>query len=98
MDEQAPSPVRRRWPRRVTLLLLLMLGLFGLGLIVLTSPIGHRLIADRIAHFAPVSGLRMDVGRIEGSLFGEAVLHDVTLSDPSGPFLRVPEVELDWRH
>lgn len=98
LDEQAPRVVRRHpWPKRIFLALLALVAVAGLGVIVLNSSIGHRLIADRIAHFAPVSGLRVDVGRIEGSLFGEAVLHDVTLSDPTGPFMRVPEVELDWR-
>ncbi len=97
MEQEPASPIRRRWPKRIMALLLVLLGVAGLGLIILNSPIGHRLIADRIAQFAPASGLKVEVGRIEGSLFGDAVLHDVTLSDPSGPFLRVPEVELDWR-
>lgn len=72
-------------------------ALLILGVVVLNSPIGHRFVVDQIAKVAPASGLRITVGRIEGSLYGEAVLHDVTLSDPKGPFMRVPRVELDWR-
>ncbi len=97
MDQEPAALIRRRWPRQIIALLLVLLGVAGLGLIILNSPIGHRLIADRIAQYAPASGLKVEVGRIEGSLYGNSVLHDVTLSDPNGPFLRVPEVELDWR-
>lgn len=72
-------------------------ALLAIGLVVLNSPIGHRFVTDQIAKVAPASGLGIRIGRIEGDLFGEAVLHDVTLSDPQGPFLTVPVVELDWR-
>ena len=64
---------------------------------VLNSPIGKRLIADQIAKVAPASGMRFEVGRIDGDLFGKAVLHDVVLYDPKGKFLTIPEVDLDWR-
>lgn len=64
---------------------------------VLNSPIGKRIIADQIAQVAPVSGLRFEVGRIDGEIFGQAVLHDVVVSDPKGKFLTIPVVELDWR-
>jgi translocation and assembly module TamB len=66
-------------------------------LLVLDLPIGHRFVADRIATLAPASGLRITVGRIDGSLFGKAGLKDLVLSDPNGPFLTVPDVDLDWR-
>lgn len=67
------------------------------ALAVLNSPIGHRWVVDQITKVAPASGLEVSIGRIEGNLYGKARLHDVTLSDPKGPFLTVPLVELDWR-
>ena len=72
-------------------------ALLFVGLLVLNSPIGHRFVTDQIAKVAPASGLEIRIGRIEGDLFGAAVLHDVVLSDPKGQFLTVPVVELDWR-
>lgn len=90
-------PRRWRWPKRVLAALGLIGLLLALGVLVLNSPAGHRFVADQIARVAPASGLRIQVGRIDGSLYGEAVLHDVTFSDPQGPFLRVPRLELDWR-
>ncbi|MCT2560128.1 translocation/assembly module TamB domain-containing protein [Tsuneonella sp. YG55] len=67
------------------------------ALALLNSPIGQRWVTDQIAKVAPASGLKISIGRIEGNLYGKATLHDVTLSDPTGPFLTVPLVDLDWR-
>jgi translocation and assembly module TamB len=61
------------------------------------TPIGKRFIADRIAAVAPASGLRFTVGRIEGDIYGKAVLRGVVVRDPKGAFLTIPEVRLDWR-
>ena len=49
-------------------------------------------MVDQIARVAPASGLRFTVGRIDGSLYGRARLHDVTVSDPKGAFMTVPLV------
>ncbi len=64
---------------------------------VFNSPIGQRFVTDQIAKVAPASGLRIQIGRIDGDLYGAAVLHDVVLLDPKGKFLTIPTVELDWR-
>ena len=94
---QVPHRGLRSWQRGLLGVLIALVSLVGLGLIVLESPIGHRFVVDRIARYAPASGLRVEVGRIDGSLMGAAMLHDVRFSDPQGPFLDVPVVELDWR-
>lgn len=99
-DAPSAAAVRRGlrgWQRLVLGILVGLVGLFALAVIVLESPIGHRFVADRIARYAPASGMRVEVGRIEGSLMGAATLRDVRFSDPRGLFLRVPVVELDWR-
>lgn len=99
--QEAPAPVprrrRRRWPKYLLAALLAVAGLVALGVIVLNSQIGHRFVVERIASFAPASGMKISIGRIEGSLYGKALLRDVVVSDPKGPFLRVPRVDLDWR-
>lgn len=96
-----PPETRRTWPRALAKwtggALLALVGLVVAALLVLNSPIGHRFVVDQLADVAPASGLRFKVGRIEGSLYGQATLHDVVFSDPKGPFLTVPVVELDWR-
>jgi translocation and assembly module TamB len=63
---------------------------------VLDSDVGHRFVADRVNALAPANGLRFHLGRIDGSLYGEATLVDVRLSDPDGLVLAVPRARLDW--
>jgi translocation and assembly module TamB len=60
------------------------------------TSIGHRLIADQIAAQAPKSGLRIKIGRIDGSIYGKAQLRAVRLYDSAGLFFEAPAVELDW--
>ncbi|MES2494202.1 MAG: translocation/assembly module TamB domain-containing protein, partial [Pseudomonadota bacterium] len=100
-DGPAPAaPVRRRlpaWVRWTSGVILALAALLAIAFAVLESPIGHRFIVDRISRYAPASGMRVEIGRFEGSLMGRATLRNVTLSDPRGVFMRVPLVELDWR-
>ena len=100
--EVSETPARRRsrlrqMGRRLLVLVAALLALVAIGVAVFNSPIGHRYVVDQIARVAPASGLRFTVGRIDGSLYGRARLHDVTVSDPKGAFMTVPLVELDWR-
>ncbi len=91
---------RRHWGRRLlNELLVLLLVLFGLavgGLILLDTAPGHRFIVDRIAQIETATGLNIRVARIEGSIYGEARLKGVTVSDPQGVFLTSPEILVDW--
>ena len=90
-----PLPARiAKWAGLTVLGLLLILG--ALLLWLNTDP-GRRFIVRQINAFETVSGLQVHVGRIEGSVFGELVLHDLALSDPQGVFFRAPTAELDYR-
>jgi translocation and assembly module TamB len=100
--ETAPENVRpARWfaavLRLVRTIVPGVLALVAIGLVVLDSPLGHRLVTDRIAALKLQSGLVITIGRIDGSLFGKGQLHDVVLSDPRGRFMTVPAADLDWR-
>jgi translocation and assembly module TamB len=92
----APS-LARRWGKRIGWALALLIAPFVVIAAFLATPIGKRFIADQIAAVAPASGLRFAVGRIEGDVYGKAVLRRVVVSDPEGAFLTIPVVELDWR-
>ncbi len=101
-DESAPAPrrLRRDWPRRLldellALFIALLLLLAG-GLVLLDTAPGHRFIVDRIAAFETASGLKVRIGRIDGSVFGKSQLKNVTVSDTRGTFLTSPEIDLDW--
>jgi translocation and assembly module TamB len=60
------------------------------------TDIGHRYIADKIASQAPKSGLRIRVGRIDGSIYTKASIRGLELYDPNGLFFVAPQVELNW--
>jgi translocation and assembly module TamB len=89
---------KRRWrPARWLIAMLVGLGLvIGATALLLDSGAGRRFLTDRIGEVAPESGLRIRVGRIEGSIYRRATLRDVRLYDPKGEFLRAGEVRLDW--
>lgn len=92
-----PRSAARRWGKRLGWVLAALAAPVLLAALFFATPIGKRFIADRIAATAPASGLRFSVGRIEGDIYGQAVLRKVVVSDPKGAFLTIPEVRLDWR-
>ena len=77
------------------LLLLLVLGVLAVIWLADTS-VGHRFIADRIEALRPASGLRVKVGRIEGSIYGATRVRDLRLSDSKGQFFQAGQVSVDW--
>ena len=99
-SEQVVVTRRRHWGRRLLnellALILVLLVLLAGALVLLDTAPGHRFIADRIAQVETATGLRIRVARIEGSIYGEARLKGVAVSDPHGIFLTSPEILLDW--
>ncbi len=99
-----PDPAPRRRPLVLRLLRWLAISVLSLLLVLVaavawlhTNP-GRQFIVDRIARVAPASGLKVEVGRIEGSVLWSATLFDVKLRDANNTlFLQVPEVDLNWR-
>jgi translocation and assembly module TamB len=71
-------------------------ALLAITAMVLDSDVGHRFVADRVNALTPANGLRFHLGRIDGSLYGQAELVDFRLSDPDGLVLAVPRAHLDW--
>lgn len=88
--------LRRGWRIGLGVGAVVVAALGAVGLLIDTG-IGHRLIADRIGALRPANGLRYSVGRIEGSVWSKAVLHEVRVRDRRGLVLLVPRATLDWR-
>jgi translocation and assembly module TamB len=99
-QEIATLSRQKHWGKRLltelSVLLLLLLSLAVGGLILLDTAPGHRFIVDRLAQVETATGLRIRVARIEGSIYGEARLKGVSVSDPQGVFLTSPEIMIDW--
>lgn len=74
-----------------------LVALVAILLLGLNTDPGRRFVADRLNGFETASGLKVQVGRIEGSIYGEMVLRDLRVSDPKGVFLTAPRVTVDWR-
>src|SRR3954449_2471843 len=103
--ETSEPPERRRrlrpdWKRRLLnellALFVALLFLFAGLLVLLDSAPGHRWIVDRIAGLETASGLRIQIGRIDGSIFGKSQLRNVRIADNRGVFLTSPGIKLDW--
>ena len=100
-DVSEPQLIRRsrsgrvlRWGALMLLALALLAGLLLLG--VNSSP-GRRFVASRVAGYEFSNGMKIGIGRIDGSLYGKLTVQQFTLSDPKGVFLTAPQVNLDWR-
>jgi translocation and assembly module TamB len=99
----AAEPVPRGRQRARTAARWTGIGLIGLVVLIglffvwLNSSLGHRYVVKQINELETASGLDIDVGRIEGSLFGELIIHDLTLKDPKGTFFAARQATVDWR-
>jgi translocation and assembly module TamB len=105
LPEPVAEAARRRWwklwlsklAKAVTVVLIVLtLATAALVAFLDTGP-GHRLIVDRIAAMTPASGLRIRIGRIDGSIWGTTQLRDVRLYDPDGLFAESSRIQMDWR-
>jgi translocation and assembly module TamB len=103
-EEEPKARVRSRprlWLARIAKTLIAFLLVLALGiaafLAFLDTEAGHRFIVNRIAAMAPASGLRIQIGRIDGSIYGRTQLIDVRVYDPHGLFAEAPRIDMDWR-
>ncbi|HEV7342669.1 MAG TPA: translocation/assembly module TamB domain-containing protein [Sphingopyxis sp.] len=91
----------RNWPmtilRWIGLSLLGLILLFALFLIGLNSDAGRRFVVTQVEKYEFENGMKIGIGRLDGSLYGRMVIRNFTLSDPKGVFLESPEVQVDWR-
>lgn len=95
-----PPPVRksrRRWLGVAAFLLLAVTGALGLAAWWFDSDQGHRFITRQIAALSFENGMLIDVGAIDGSIYGDMQLRDVTLSDPKGVFVTAPVIAIAWK-
>ncbi|MGZ8349527.1 MAG: translocation/assembly module TamB domain-containing protein, partial [Allosphingosinicella sp.] len=100
-ENAVPVAVRRHWARTTAkwtgIGLLSLLLLVGALVVWLNTDPGRRFIVRQINAFEAASGLQVRVGDIEGSIFGDLTLLDVTVADPRGVFFRAPRAELEYR-
>ena len=101
-EEQAVTrPARASWPRRIAIGLAVLIGtiaaLLAIAYVWLDSSSGKRFVARQIEGFEFENGMSIGIGAIEGSLYGDMRIRDLTLRDPKGVFASSRLVEVDWR-
>jgi len=85
-----------RLVRWLTIILgLLVISAAGF-IIWLNTDGGRRFIVERINNLELASGLDITVERIDGSIWGDATIHNLTLADPQGRFLAVPQAQVNF--
>ena len=102
-SEGAPPPARKLrsdWKWRLLNELfaafVALLFILAAGLVLLDTAPGHRFIIDRIQRLETASGLKIRIGRIDGSIFGKSQLRNVAVADQHGVFVTSPNIKLDW--
>ncbi|MDI1294761.1 MAG: hypothetical protein PSY12_02580, partial [bacterium] len=68
----------------------------GLLLGLNTQP-GKAFLIKQIAALKLESGMAIEVGRIDGSIYSDMTIHDLILRDPKGVFAVSPKVHVVWR-
>lgn len=97
VDYISATPERRRITRFVLFGIAGILALLLVTIFALDTPPGRRFLIDRIERLEPANGLRIRIGRIDGSIYGRMTISDLRLYDPEGLFFEVPELEVDWQ-
>jgi translocation and assembly module TamB len=87
----------RAFAKWIGIALLVIVALIGAFFLWLNSDLGRRYVVKQINQLEMASGLDIDVGSMEGSIFGQLTLHDLRLKDPKGLFFVAPVAKLDWR-
>lgn len=97
---EAKAPERAwiwRILRGIGVALLGLVLLVALFLVGLNSDAGRRFVVTQIEKYEFENGMKIGIGRLDGSLFGAMVVRNLTLSDTKGVFVASPEVRVDWR-
>jgi translocation and assembly module TamB len=103
MADEAPPPAPRRGQLFARLLSFFLAGVLVLAVLAfaavkwLDSDSGRAFLVRQLPRLELEIGLTLRASRIDGSIFGKAVIHDLEIGDPKGKFATVPELALDWR-
>ena len=95
-DTTRSPAAKPRWARAALWLVGALLVIIAAIALLLDTAIGHRFVIDRIAAAQPQNGLRIEIGRIDGSIYRQGSVRNVRLSDPQGRFAVINTARFDW--
>lgn len=93
----SPRPKRRKALRIAGIAVAAVLVIVLVVALAINTGPGRNFLANRISNLQPESGLRVQIGRIDGSLYSDFIIHDLRLYDLDGVFLHIPRAEVDWK-
>lgn len=100
IETAAPAPRRftvGRVVKWVAVTIATLLALAVLAVVALNTDPGRRFLVGKLSGYQLASGLKIELGRLDGSLYGKLTIRDLKISDPKGVFATAPQVDLDWR-
>ena len=83
-----------RW---IGIILLLIVGLLGIGLAVLATPLGHGAVASLIERTASTNGLSVTIDRVRGWPPFWLQADKVAIADAKGPAVEIENLAVDVR-
>ena len=86
--------------RRVPTLLAFALTILGLAVVAPVGPAADEdrgVLASLISRALSTPATRVAIGRIDGALSSDAVIHDVEISDRDGVWLKLDRARIVWR-
>jgi translocation and assembly module TamB len=100
--EDAPDVAVERplWPRIAAwagIAVAAIVALLGLVVVGINTAPGRNFLVRQLSGYETASGMRIVIGRIDGSLYGRMQIHGLDLRDPRGVFLHADRLTLDWR-
>jgi translocation and assembly module TamB len=100
-ESKAETPRRSGIGCRIAKWMAILLGaillLLAAGYAFLNTDAGRRFVANQIEGLQFKNGMKIGIGELHGNLFGSLTVDRLTILDPQGEFLAIPEAKLDWR-
>ncbi len=91
----------RSWPHKVAIglgaFVALLIVVLISGYFWLDSSGGHKFVKSQVEALEFENGMQIGIGGIDGSIYGEMQISDLTVSDPKGIFASAEKAEMDWR-
>ena len=92
---------QRKLPQKIAIgatgFFLLILMIVTAGYFWLDSSSGHRFVVQQIEALEFENGMELEIGKIDGSLYGEMEITGLKIRDPDGIFATADRIEMDWR-
>ncbi|CAN5201823.1 hypothetical protein BH10PSE12_BH10PSE12_36800 [soil metagenome] len=94
------APGRPLWQRIVIwtgIALVALVLLVGVVLLGLNTQPGKRFLIQQVTALKLESGMAIEIGRIDGSIYSDMTIRNLVLRDPRGVFAVSPEVKVVWK-